>query len=71
MSRSSKFILEQTNDLAAKFYSCWGYKVKEGFKFYESNHGHEQIAWKQACIAQSVLTFTCINDVFSDLDIEI
>lgn len=68
MSRSNQQIIDDTNALAAKFYACWGYVVKEGFPFNLSIHGHEQIAWKQACIAQEELTGTDIEDVLTDMD---
>ena len=66
--RTAEEILEQTNELASKFYACWGYKSESGFRFDLSNHGHEQIAWQQACIAQLQLTSTSIDDVISEIE---
>lgn len=65
--RTTQEIFKQTNELAAKFYKCWGYTSAKGFRFDESNHGHEQIAWKQACIAQEVLTQTDMVDVVDEV----
>lgn len=67
-SRTPKQILNQTNSLAAKFYRCWGYKSPKNFRFDESIHGHEMIAWRQACIAQEELTSTCIEDVLEEIE---
>ena len=66
--RTPEEILNQTNELARKFYACWQYSVPEGFRFDLSNQGHEQIAWQQACIAQEVLTDTDLDDVMSELE---
>ena len=67
MPRTNQEILDQTNDLAAKFYAQWGYTNKKGFRFDQSTHGHEIIAWNQACIAQEELTGTdvwgCIDEL--------
>lgn len=68
--RTPKQILEQTNELAAMFYKCQGYKSPKGFRFDKSNHGHEQIAWAQACIAQEELTGTDLEDVLIELEDE-
>ena len=61
-------IINQTNELAARLYKKWGYDSKEGFRFDMSNHGHEIIAWQQACIAQEMLTYTNVEDVISEID---
>lgn len=66
--REPAYIIAQTNDLAAKLYKQWGYDSVAGFRFDLSNHGHEIIAWQQACIAQEMLTNTCIDDVISEID---
>lgn len=66
--RTAKEILEQTNELAAKFYACWGYRSSPNFRFDLSNHGHEQIAWRQACIAQEILTDTDVDDALSEIE---
>lgn len=68
MSRTPEEILKQTNELAAMFYKEWGYVSPKGFRFDLSNHGHEVIAWNQACIAQLVLTQTDIDDVMSEIE---
>lgn len=66
--RTPEEILDQTNRLAAMLYRCWGYDSVDGFRFDLSNHGHEQIAWQQACIAQLELTKTDIDDVMSEIE---
>ena len=66
--RTPNEIINQTNELARKLYLCWGYDAVEGFRFDLSNHGHEIIAWQQACIAQEMLTGTDIDDVMSELE---
>ena len=66
--RTPEEILKQTNEIARRFYKCWQYDAPEGFRFDLSNHGHEQIAWQQACIAQEILTDTDIDDVMSELE---
>ena len=65
--RTDREIVDQTNELAAKLYLLWGYKASEGFRFDKSNHGHEQIAWQQACIAQEMLTGTDVDDCLAEL----
>ena len=66
--RTPEEIIEQTNNLAAMFYKCWGYNSPKGFRFDLSNHGHEQIAWQQACIAQLELTQTDVDDALSEIE---
>ena len=66
--RTPQEILDQTNGLAARFYECFGYESPEGFRFDKSYHPHEQTAWRQACIAQEVLTYTDMDNVIDDIE---
>ena len=66
--RTAEQIFKQTNELAAMFYKCWGYNSPDGFRFDLSNHGHEQIAWQQACIAQLELTQTDVEDAIAEIE---
>ena len=58
-------ILEQTNELASKFYAYLGYQSREDFKFYEATHPTEVTCWNMACEAQLILMGT---DVQGNID---
>ena len=72
MSRTAKEIVDQTHDLAEKFYEGMGYKHihAEHGNLYESQHPTEILVWKMACWAQIELTDTDPEDALSELDME-
>ena len=62
--RTDKQIIEETNNLALKFYEILGYSFKnEKPKLIESKHPTENLCWRLACEAQLFLRDTDINDV--------
>ena len=66
--RSDKEIVDQTNDLARKFYSVLGYNSKKNFKFQNAIHPQEIAMWQMACIAQEVLTNTDVENCIEELE---
>lgn len=70
MSRSSKQIVDQTNEMARQFYKCLGYEGAKGFRFDQSEHPTEYAIWEMACIAQEMLTDTEPKNALSDLEDE-
>ena len=56
--RSDREIVDQTNELARKFYALSGNVVKEGYRFDKAHHPQEQLMWGMACVAQELLTET-------------
>lgn len=70
--RSSQQIVDQTNELARKFYKMHdrGGVVEKGYRFDEATHPTENLCWLMACEAQSVLTETDVEDCLSDLESE-
>lgn len=69
-ARTSQQILDQTNELARRFYAIHdrGGKVEKGFRFDLSEHPQEEQCWRMAAEAQLFLTDTDLSDVQSDLD---
>lgn len=51
MSRTAQEIVDQTHELAEKFYMGMGYKHirTEHGNLYESQHPTELLVWKMAC----------------------
>lgn len=69
-ARTSRQILDQTNELARKFYALHdrGGSVEKVYRFDLSEHPQEQQVWRMACEAQLFLTETDLRDVLSDLE---
>lgn len=69
-ARTSRRILDQTNELARRFYAIHdrGGTVEEGYRFDLSEHPQERQCWRMAAEAQLLLTETDLGDVLSDLD---
>jgi hypothetical protein len=65
--RTSKRIVEQTNELARRLYALRGYVVPRWYRFDQATHPQEREAWKSACLAQLFLTDTDPEDALSDL----
>lgn len=68
--RTSKQIVQQTNELAHKIYALRGYEVRKGYRFDEATHPQEVEAWEAACIAQRMLTNTDPMDALSEMEDE-
>lgn len=68
--RTSKQIMQQTNELASKFYALRGNKERPGYRFDQATHPQEVKAWEAACIAQRMLTNTDPMDALSDMEDE-
>lgn len=68
--RSSREIVDQTNELARKLYALRGYVVAEGFRFETAKHPHQREAWAGACEAQLLLTETDPDDALQELEEE-
>ena len=66
--RSSREIVEQTNELARRFYRMMGYVVKDGYCFHEATHPQEVLCWKMAAEAMEFLTSTELSDALYDLE---
>ena len=66
--RTARQIIDQTNILARRLYSLWGYTVPEGYRFDSATHPQEIAAWEAACEAQIVLTDTDPMDAVNELD---
>lgn len=69
-ARTSRQILDQTNELARRFYAIHdrGGTVEKGYRFDLSEHPQEEQCWRMADEAQLFLTETDLGDVLSDLD---
>lgn len=71
--RSDLEIIEQTNELARRFYRLHdrGGSVEKGYRFDLSEHPHEQQCWEMACVAQELLTETDVQVALDNLEGEI
>lgn len=49
-------IKDRLNRLAAEFYYCMGYKVRDGFDFTKSKHPQERMCYRMAEIAYEEFT---------------
>jgi len=66
--RTAQEIVDQTNELARRFYKLRGYAVAPGYRFDQATHPQEVEAWQAACIAQYVLTDTDPADALDEID---
>lgn len=60
---SDEELIEQTNNLAHRFYRMHGYQAPKGFKFYEATHPQEVLMWDMACAAMEDLRQTDVSDL--------
>lgn len=67
--RSDKEVIDQTNELARKFYEHMGYEVPSGYRFDRARHPQERLCWVMACTAQDTLTDTDPNDILNEEDL--
>jgi hypothetical protein len=66
--RSNIEIIEQTMDLADKFYGAHGYIERPGYNYMKSTHPQERLMWAMACVAQEVITNTDPMDAVNELE---
>lgn len=67
-TRTSKEIVDQTEELARKIAEIMGYKIVRTGRMIFSRNPRVQMCWQMACAAQEILTYTDPEDAFSDLD---
>ena len=66
--RSDQEIIDQTNKLAVKFASIDGLEVDSGYTFHTSAHPIAKKAWAKACIAQELITGSCMEAAIANLE---
>lgn len=66
--RTNGEIVEETMELADKFYSAHGYISRPGFRYDLSSHPQERFMWQLACEAQEFLRDTDANDALGELE---
>lgn len=69
--RTAQEIIDQTNELARKFYAAMGYVVPETHRFDVdriNTHPQERLCWQMACAAQLLLTETDVENALSEIE---
>lgn len=69
--RTAQEIIDQTNELARKFYAAMSYAVPEGYRFDVeriNTHPQERLCWRMACEAQLLLTETDVEDALGEIE---
>lgn len=70
MSRTNLEIVQQTKELASRFYGMMGYMQGADYDWQGSQHPQERLCWEMACEAQDLLTETDVEDCLNDLEDE-
>lgn len=68
MPLTDQQIVDQTNQLAHRFYKAHGYQRDPGFDFHKAHHPQERLMWELACIAQEDLTQTDAQNAADELE---
>lgn len=68
MSKSNGEIVEETMELADKFYEANGYISRPGFRYDKSSHPQERFMWQLACMAQDLLCGTDAQNALDELE---
>jgi len=66
--RSDQEVVDQTNKLAGDFANIEGWDFKEGYEFYLSENPRGEGFWRKACVAQELITGSCMQTAISNLD---
>jgi len=66
--RTNEQVVRDANELARKFYSMNGCKVKKGFNFESSCHPQERLMWDMAVKAYEVIDGTDVDDALADIE---
>lgn len=65
-TRTATEIVMECNELACKFYAAHGYRVREGYKFFEATHPQEIAVWEQAVMAYDHIQGTDVIDCLGE-----
>lgn len=64
---TNRELVDAAIELAGEFYAMQGYTHRQGFKYWESPHPHEQLVFKMACHAFEVVRGSDVMDAIADL----
>ena len=67
---NDKQIVDKCNAMATEFYGMWGYKNKDGFKYYEATHPQEVLVWEMAMVAFAFIEKTDVRDALNTIEDE-
>lgn len=65
---TNRELVDAAIELAGEFYAMQGYTHRQGFKYWESPHPHEQLVFKMACHAFEVIRGSDVMDAITDLE---
>jgi len=68
MSKSNYDIVQETLELADRFYAAHGYISRPGFRYDKSSHPQERLMWHLACTAQDMLLDTDAQNALDELE---
>jgi SNF2 family DNA or RNA helicase len=68
MSKSNHDIVQETLELADRFYAAHGYISRPGFRYDQSSHPQERFMWVLACEAQDLLCETDAQNALDELE---
>lgn len=67
---TNRELVDAAIELAGEFYAMQGYTHRQGFKYWESPHPHEQLVFKMARHAFEVIRGSDVMDAIADLEDE-
>lgn len=68
MTKTSRQIVDDCNQLARLFYGMQGCVTHDDYKFYEATHPQEVGCWNMAVAAYEHIEGTPVEDCLSDLE---
>ena len=68
MSKTNHEVVEDTLELADRFYAAHGYISRPGFRYDKSSHPQERFMWLLACEAQDLLCGTDAQNALDELE---